>query len=61
MVDERGNIFHAVNYLADDLVFTKNGVSPLAPWVILPLDTVIDYYRTRSEKPKLLYHRRKEF
>ncbi len=61
MVDERGNIFHAVNYLADDLVFTKNGVSPLAPWVILPLDTVIDYYRTRSEKPKLLYHRRKDF
>lgn len=61
MVDDRGNIFHAVNYIADDLVFTKNGVSPLAPWVILPLDMVIDYYRTRSEKPQLLYHRRKVF
>lgn len=61
MVDEQGNIFHAVNFIADDLVFTKNGVSPLAPWVILPLDEVLDYYRTRSEKPKLIIHRRKDF
>jgi hypothetical protein len=61
MVDERGNIFHAVNFLADDLVFTKNGVSPMAPWVILPMDEVLDYYRTRSEKPDLLIHRRKDF
>jgi hypothetical protein len=61
MVDERGNIFHAVNFLADDLVFTKNGVSPLAPWVIMPLDEVLDYYRPRSEKPDLLIHRRKDF
>jgi hypothetical protein len=61
MADERGGLFHAVNFLADDLVFTKNGVSPLAPWVILPLDEVLDYYRPRSEKPQLLIHRRKEF
>ncbi|MEW5981864.1 MAG: hypothetical protein AB1806_05785 [Acidobacteriota bacterium] len=61
LVDERGNIFHAVVYLADDLVFTKNGTSPVAPWVILPLDIVVDYYRPRSEKPQLIYHRRKDF
>lgn len=61
LVDERGNIFHVVNYLADDLVFTKNGMSPMSPWVILPLDDVLDYYRPRSENPRLLYHRRNDF
>ena len=61
LLDEQGIIFHAVVYLADNLVFTKNGTSPMAPWVILPLDTVVDYYRLRSAAPKLLYHRRKDF
>lgn len=60
LLDERGNIFHAVVYVADNFVFTKNGMSPMSPWVILPLDTVVDYYRLRSEKIRLLYHRRKD-
>ena len=61
LVDEKGIMFHAVVYLADNLVFTKNGMSPMAPWVILPLDVVVDYYRPRSEHPQLIYHRRKDF
>jgi hypothetical protein len=61
ILDEKGNIFHTAVYLADNLVFTKNGMSPVAPWVILPIDTVLDYYRPRSEKPRLIYHRRKDF
>ena len=60
LLDERGVIYHAVVHLADNLVFTKNGTSPMAPWVILPLDVVIDYYRLRSENPRLLHHRRKD-
>ena len=60
LLDERGVIYHAVVHLADNLVFTKNGTSPMAPWVILPLDTVVDYYRLRSETPRLLHHRRKD-
>ncbi|MFO7695141.1 MAG: hypothetical protein R6V57_18810 [Vicinamibacterales bacterium] len=60
LLDERGVIYHAVVHLADNLVFTKNGTSPMAPWVILPLDAVVDYYRLRSENPRLLHHRRKD-
>jgi len=60
LLDERGVIYHAVVHLADNLVFTKNGTSPMAPWVILPLDVVVDYYRLRSENPRLLHHRRKD-
>ena len=61
MLDGQGRIFHAAVYLADDFVFTKNGYSSLAPWVILPLDRVLDHYRLAVEKPTLLYHRRKDF
>lgn len=61
LVDENGILFHAVVHLADNLVFTKNGMSPMAPWVILPLDVVVDYYRSRSEHPRLICHRRKDF
>jgi hypothetical protein len=60
LLDEQGDIYHAVVYLADDLVFTKIGGSPLAPWVILPLSSVVDYYRLRSAAPRLVYHRRRD-
>ena len=59
-VDDQGNIFHAAVEIADDLVFTKNGQSMMAPWVIVPIGTLEDFYRTRCENPRLVYHRRKD-
>lgn len=61
LLDAEGDLFHVVVYLADDLVFTKNGVSPVSPWTIMPLDRVKDYYRTNSDNPRLIYHRRNDF
>jgi hypothetical protein len=60
-VDAEGDLFHVVVYLADDLVFTKNGTSPVSPWTIMPLERVKDFYRVHSEDPRLIYHRRNEF
>lgn len=60
MLDDEGNIFHAAVYLADNLVFTKNGTSPVAPWTIMPLDRLKDYYRLQSANPRLIYHRRND-
>ena len=60
-LDEKGNIFHAAVYVADNLVFGKNGISAMAPWTILPLEDVKGYYRWRSENPRLIVHRRKGF
>lgn len=60
MIDEEGNLFHAAVYLADDLVFTKNGTSPIAPWTIMPLQHLKDYYRLQSENPRMIYHRRND-
>lgn len=59
-VDEEGNLFHVAVYLADNLVFSKNGMSPMAPWLILTLDDVKGYYLTHSTNPKLIFHRRKD-
>jgi len=59
-LDQNGNLFHVVVYLADGLVFTKNGTSPMAPWVITTLDQVKGYYRSRSSNPRLIYHRRND-
>lgn len=51
-------LFHAVVYLADDLVLTKNGTSPVAPRIILPLDRVKRFCSTRYRKLRLICHRR---
>lgn len=59
-VDEDGNLFHAAVYLADDLVFSKNGTSPMAPWTIMSIPDVERFYATRSEHPQRIYHRRKD-
>ena len=59
-LDEEGNIFHAVVYIADNLVFSKNGISAMAPWTIMSLEDVKDYYRWRCEIPRLIAHRRKD-
>jgi|WetSurMetagenome_2_1015567.scaffolds.fasta_scaffold103618_1 hypothetical protein len=59
LLDEKGDIFHAAVYIADDLVFSKNGISAMAPWTLMSLDDVKSYYRGRSENPRLIVHRRK--
>jgi len=58
-LDGRGNVFHTAVYIADDLLFTKNGISAMAPWTLMSIDDVKDYYRSLSENPVLLVHRRK--
>jgi hypothetical protein len=59
-LDEKGDFFHAAVYVADDLVFSKNGISAMAPWTLMTMDEVKSYYRWRSENPRILVHRRKD-
>jgi hypothetical protein len=58
-LDAQGNIFHAAVHIADGLLFTKNGTSPMAPWTIMSTEAVKGYYRSRAAEPRLMYHRRK--
>jgi hypothetical protein len=62
MLYEPGQMWRAVHmcvYLAEDIVFTKNGSDPYQPWVLMRLnDMMINY---PSEKPlQLAAYRRNE-
>ncbi len=39
-----GKIIHSCVYIADDIVFTKNGSSGNAPWILMSLADVIAFY-----------------
>ena len=41
---QTGDAYHSCAYIADDVVFTKNGRSPLQPWVLMKLDRVKALY-----------------
>lgn len=60
-VDEEGDLFHAAVYIADDLLFTKNGTSPMAPWTIVSTEYLKGYYSRHAGGMRLIYHRRNEF
>jgi len=54
-----GRIIHAANYIADDVVFTKNGGQFRRPWVLMKMDEMLAIYP--SNLPLKLYaFRRKE-
>ena len=58
-VDESDNAFHSAVYIADDVVFTKNGPDPLRPWYFCRLAEMMDFY-PRREPVRILYYRHKK-
>lgn len=51
-------LIHSCVYIADNIVFTKNGPSHLTPWVLMELDDLLAYYEmpdrsaVRAYRPK---------
>ena len=55
-------VVHAAAFLADDIVFTKNGESYTQPWILMHLDDMVNTYAVRhpvSGPLKVLYYRKK--
>jgi hypothetical protein len=55
-------VIHAAAYVADDVVFTKNGASYTQPWILMRHQDMVDTYAVRyptSGPLKVLYFRRK--
>ncbi len=53
---------HAAVYVADDVVFTKNGFFCTQPWILMHLKDMVETYSTRlppGKQLKVLYFRRK--
>jgi hypothetical protein len=49
LLNHAGNGLHACVYIADDYVFTKNGVNRLQPWVLMKMSDMLAYFA--SQKP----------
>jgi hypothetical protein len=60
VTDASGGAIHSAVYIADDLVFTKNGARFTEPWTLMNLDDMLDVYLASQppDKPlKVLYYR----
>jgi len=44
-----GGSIHSCVYVADDIVFTKNGISLSAPWILMSLEDVKAYYTSSTD------------
>jgi hypothetical protein len=56
----QGQLHHVAVYIADDLVFGKNGSSPLAPWTILPIAQIKGHYAVEFQDGWLVAYLRKK-
>jgi hypothetical protein len=54
-----GQIIHMCNYVADNIVFTKNGGDLRQPWLLSTLHDVINFYTINGDTPAYLVLRRK--
>lgn len=54
-----GDIIHSCVFIADDIVFTKNGASATSPWILMNLQDVIAYYP--SDQPLDIQRYRPKF
>jgi hypothetical protein len=60
---DTGTVVHSATYLADDLVFTKNGFGVSEPWMYMQLAAMAEQYALQLGKPdgiKILLYRRRQ-
>ena len=55
LVDNENRIVHMCVYIADDVVFTKNGATPLAPWVLMKRTEMLKQYPMEYPLQMLAY------
>ncbi|MBA4147832.1 MAG: hypothetical protein H0X66_06920 [Verrucomicrobia bacterium] len=61
LVNAKSQLVHSAVYIADDIVFTKNGVNPSHPWVYMKMEDMLLYYETLGEPLEQWIYRNKEF
>lgn len=55
-----GNAIHSCVFIADDIVYTKNGRSPTQPWILMKLDDVVAVYSMFYQAQISCYRRKSE-
>lgn len=59
LVDQHGRAIHAAVYVADDVVFTKNGAAFTHPWLLMDLRDVLTLYGVDGP-PRVIFYRLKD-
>jgi len=58
LLDPSGNAIHSAVYIADDIVFTKNGNNYAQPWVLMRLPNLLGLYNV-TDMPRIACYRHK--
>ncbi|MBC7783339.1 MAG: hypothetical protein H7144_05820 [Burkholderiales bacterium] len=59
LADAGGNAVHAASFIADDIVFTKNGENYTQPWILMRMEDMLDTYRIKTQDLQVLCYRKK--
>jgi hypothetical protein len=59
LLNSKSEVIHSAVYIAEDLVFTKNGINFAQPWILMRIPNLREVF-TQGEEPKVAYYRRKE-
>ena len=57
--DSTGKAIHLCVYLADDVVFTKNGGDYMQPWVLMKIPDMLAYYNTKQPAQMTIFRSKK--
>ena len=58
IVDEKNNGLHSAVYIADNIVFTKNGNSHQQPWMLMRLDNLLATYSVKGNVRAIVYRQK---
>jgi hypothetical protein len=58
LVDRKNSALHSAVYIADDIVFTKNGDNYMQPWMLMRLKDLLGLYATDPAPRMLIYRNR---
>ncbi|MEI6376404.1 MAG: hypothetical protein WCO97_04345 [bacterium] len=58
LLNAQGGVIHSAVYIADDVVFTKNGISYSQPWILMHEKDLVGSY-SALESVKVAYFRRR--
>jgi hypothetical protein len=59
LVNRQDEVVHSAVYIADDLVFTKNGINFAQPWILMRIPNMRSVF-SHVEEPRIVYYRRKD-
>ena len=58
LANAAGGLVHVSVFLADDIVFTKNGAGSLQPWVLMRIPEMVMKFRALGPVQPVIYHRK---